>query len=153
MRTLPKRMPPMILKKSRRINVEDESVQYLHCTPLEAVALSKSGKALGYDLLRWGEKWHEEGFDDGFLVAIASSGGIRYHPVTQREKDWIEDVDRADLDRNGIAAARRRYIEARNFFPWGTLTRFNKDFILSLLWVPEEPMSPLEALAAQASDD
>lgn len=143
---------PLKMKRAhRKVDAEAESEQYLHCMPLEAVTLSKSGKALGYDLLRWGERFHAEGNDSGFVAATATAAGILFHVQNQLERNWVNDVERDDPDRGRTMAARRRFIESRNFYPWQALTGLNKDFVLSLLWIPEEPLSPLEALA-QAAD-
>ena len=129
----------------------DESLQYIHCTPLEAITFSKNGKALGYELLRWGEKHHKAGKDDGFIAAIGTAGGVQLlirHPL---EKSWI-DGDPRDREAWRGRKSRAKVIELQNFFPWRTLSGLNKDYIFSLLWVPEEPVSALEALARAASD-
>ena len=120
---------------------------YIHCTPLDAVQLSRTNRALGYDLLRWGEKYSSDRFgdDNDEHVAIALPTGVFFLVGSELEEQFIRSS--ADSQPERGVGARKQYVQAKNFFLWESLTRFNEDFIQSLFWIPEIPVSSLEALA------
>lgn len=135
-------------QRKRMATVKTESMEcYQHCTPLDAVALSKDDEAWGYDLLRWGEEYHIKGEGQGFVAARANKAGLWILFKGSLERDFIND---RTLNPDISWRRRTEYINAKNFHPWGTITGANYDFIMSLLWVPSEPVSPLEQLALQA---
>ena len=135
---------PIIQKRVRKARSHiNNAAEFAHCTPTEAAALSKNGQAIGFDLLRWGEEWHKSGDDEGFTAATATAAGVRCCFRATLEKDYVWEIGIDHFQRR----ARKAYVHGKNFFPWGTLSRINEDFIFSLHWVPEIPMSPLEALA------
>lgn len=120
--------------------------QYTHCKPLEAVSLSQTGKAYGFDLSRYGMHSYESPV---LHAATAYKTGIQFLFGSDLENKFIwEDPE---LGTRG-ATTRSSYVSAKNFFLWDSLPRFNRDFIDSLLWVPEIPMTPLAVLATALND-
>ena len=125
---------------------------YFGCSPQEAARMSGNGTANGYDIFRWGEKWEARGDYTG-AVMVATTDFVTFLPRTDVEKKVL------DASCNGRSIeARRRSIEDQsminriNTVRWHNLSRGNKDFVDSLFWVPQAPISPLLALA-NALDD
>jgi len=134
----------------------ENSEHYVHCLPLESAGLSSTGRAVGFDLLRWGESFHSRGAVWANPIAIASQAGIEFLLKSSFELRFIKGHND---DEQGLASvsdwkqriARRRIVDRKNFFIWQNVTGLNEDFILSLHWVPEDPISALEALAMAAN--
>lgn len=122
---------------------EGRGKQYEQLTPFEAATLSKTGIALGYEPLRWGEEM--ENAHDGCHIAIATPVAVQMTNWMDTERDYVYG-DNEVL--GGNATQRRRYVQAKQWRPWKALSQQDRDFMLSLVWVPEEPRSPLEALAS-----
>ena len=117
-----------------------------HFLPLEAVQMSRTGRALGFDLFRFGEKYEAAGRNE-LPVLLATISGVDCLFRTEAEKRW-RDEDAGNV--RGRYSARQRILDDWNWTPWDRLTIPNKAFAYSLLWVPEHSLGPLEILASMA---
>lgn len=127
----------------------DRRSDYAHILPWDAARMSHSGVALGYDLLRWGES--ERG-DPEMVIARASVTHFEFMVMTDVEKKFLYGI-RWDARNRGEQVRRSQVIENLNKKPWDKLDEQQRNFALSLMWVPEQPKSPLEMLAMQLEDD
>jgi hypothetical protein len=122
---------------------EGKGNQYEHLTPQQVAALSRSGIALGYEPLRWGEEFENSMGGDG-AIARATQAAVQIMHWDESDRDFIYGNNKK---MGGTSWQRRGYVEAKQWRPWKTLPKHDLDYMLSLVWVPEEPMAPLEALA------
>jgi len=123
-----------------------DGVHFLDALPEEAMAMSGNGIAIGFDLLRWGERWHKEGRDTCPPVVRIDEQGVQFLVMTNTQKAWVDDPNISE-DRRKI---RRKALLKHNWRSWLTLGEDDRNYLLSLLWVPEEPLTPLEILAKMA---
>ena len=119
---------------------------YLDALPEEAIEMSRTGVAFGYDIMRWGEKAAQDGNDFTEPVVRATARGVQFLVLSDKERTWVEKAGRDRL----VRKARREVIRQRNWRAWDKLSEGDRDFVLSLLWVPDEPITPLEVLAKMA---
>ena len=127
----------------------DRSV-YLNVLPQEAANMSRNGVAAGIELLRFGEKWHAR-TDDPVVAKFYTSGKIQFKQLTEDEKKLVAYPEHRETPTQSKERKQRVAIVLRNNeFWWSRLYWYQRDYLLSLYWVPEEPKSPLEMLAAAA---
>lgn len=127
----------------------DPRSNYAHILPWDAARMSHNGVALGYDLLRWGE--NDRG-DPEMVIARATVSHFEFMVMTNVERKFLHSIG-WDARNRGEQIRRRRIIEELNKKPWDELDEQQRNFALSLMWVPEQPKSPLEMLAMQLEDD
>jgi hypothetical protein len=121
---------------------------FYHALPKDALMMSSTGVAHGFDTLRFGEHFHQKGGDRTSPVAEISQGGVQFLVFSGREREWIKEVEHTAQRYE----ARVTMVRHWNWTPWGKLFPCNREFLLSLLWVPAEPLSAMEILARAASD-
>lgn len=131
---------------------EIDGRDYLTVTVQDAVALSRNKTAFGFDLLRWGRERAESHMDLGDPIAVATPIAVRFIPICEFEKDWIEKgyLRPKKGERKPGVHRRRQMLVARSWRLWANLSRLDADFMSSLLWVPSDKLSPLEAIARAA---
>lgn len=118
-------------------------VQYEHFTPLEVAYLSRDRVAMGYDILRWGES--TENSYDATPIALATPIAVKFDRWSSEDANFVY----SDCEKVGATPSiRSKYISAKVWVPWKDLSTTDRDFALSLVWVPADPMTPLEALAS-----
>lgn len=149
-------------------------IGYEHLLPWESARLSETGVAVGYEPLRFGEAHATESGDvDGLatLIATATVKDVTFQRELKLErKAYADAFDNHDLraqlgipldgalnsDHRRKLRLRRRALQRRmdagNTILWENLTRTNREYLLSLLWLPEKPVSPLMALARSLED-
>jgi hypothetical protein len=111
--------------------------------PDEAVLMSRTGRAKGYDPLRFGE-------DHSYLIPVAeiTATGVQFLIWSDREKAWIEEVESYSTRKH----ARMEMVRKWNWTSWEELLPINHEFLLSLLWIPEDPFTAMEILARATAD-
>jgi len=111
--------------------------------------MSSTGVAHGYDVLRYGESFHrkKDGCGD-YPVMEITKGGVQFLVTSERERAWIEEVEHSPQRH----VARQTIVREWNWTRWKNITPKNREFMLSLLWVPADPLSAMEILAIAASD-
>lgn len=122
---------------------EDEGRLYEDTTPEEAMEMSRTGTAEGFDPLRYGEKWAAEGKDPGNPLFRINKRGVQRLVLSDAQKEWIKEVEH-DVVR---WRARTALVKKRNFTPWREVSEQNRDYLLSLLWIPKDPLTPMEIIA------
>lgn len=130
--------------------VVEQAEDYALMTPDEVCNLSKTGLIVGYELLRWGEAFHEQGGDAGFMAAVANKYAVGAAFLDDNDKSFVKGSGVGDDWK--LRRRREGYVTARRFRPWSMLHRFDRDYLMSLLWLPEVPLSPLEALGRMANE-
>ena len=139
-----------VRRKLRRVApayrpAEIDAAQYLQLVPQEAACLSRNGLAWGIEVARWGTENHSAQVaraNDWAVQLLLKSEESRQYLNPEKDKPWV----------GREYGCRVAYLEARSWHPWRTLEGSQLDYLLSLLWIPEEPMSPLEALAQAMRD-
>lgn len=111
--------------------------------PHEAIQMSRVGFAKGYDTFRFGE-------DHDYLIPVAeiSKGGVQFTVWSDREKAWINEME----DYSSRKLARIEMVRKWNWTSWAELFPINREFLLSLLWIPEDPFTAMEILARATVD-
>lgn len=118
-------------------------VEYEHLSPIEVAQLSRSGAAIGYEPFRWGEK--AERLLDLPPVAHATAIAVKFDRWSETDVKFVY----SDSQNVGSTSSiRSKYLSAKMWIPWESLSYTDRNYALSLIWVPEEPMAPLEALAS-----
>lgn len=125
---------------------EIDGTHFLDALPEEALRMSSVGVAYGYDLLRWGEQWHRDGKDECPPAVKATTGGVQFLVLSEQEKRWLLEVEHDSVR----FEARRLIVYKNNWCSWITMGDDDRNFLLSLLWIPEDPLTPLEILAKMA---
>lgn len=130
-------------------DVERDGHHYADALPKEAMLMSRCGVANGYDFLRFGERWNNEGLDRGIPIVQIDKDGVQLLVLSDKQREWIAE--------NGIdekrASLRRKICRAHNYAQWVDLTPHNHEFLLSLHWVPAEPYTAMEVIAIMARGD
>lgn len=132
-----------------REEVEREGHHYADALPEDAMLMSRMGVANGYDFLRYGERWDREGLDPGNPIIQISKEGVQLLVLSDDQRAWIAAVE-SDPKR---WERRKQICRTRNFVLWHDLTPANREFLLSLHWVPAEPYTAMEVLAIMAKGD
>ena len=139
--------------------MRDTNFYGTNLTAIEAVRLSRSEIALGFEPERWGRasivgvRPILNGFG-GHLVAAKNQDDC---PCVARAtliavsvvKTETDDVRRMLADRSIPYPERRRLWRSwrvRQWRAWETLDHHDRCYVDSLIWVPEDPLSALEAL-------
>lgn len=115
-------------------------------SPLDAVGLSRSGKAMGYDLTYWGLDFMGKN-DHAPVIAVATPDVVKFDRLTSLENGYIGRPGGSETARHAYDR-RVAEVDRINTIAWNDLNQTNRDYLMSLLWVPEDPMNPLEALAS-----
>lgn len=120
----------------------EESAHYANALPEEALMMSRRGRAKGYDDFWWGSKF------SGNLPAIVeiSHSGVQWRMPSDAEKAWLEAVN-SDVPRY---RARSKSLHNYHFTRWNDLHPINHEFLLSLTWIPVDPLNAMEVLAKAA---
>jgi hypothetical protein len=137
--------------------VRDTNFYGTSLTAIEAARLSRSEIALGFEPERWGRNTSTKpqvGFggqivtlaknhDDCPYVAQATLVAVYVH---QSPPLWFQEMM---VDKSIPYAERRqrwRSFHACKWRAWDTLDHPDRCYVDSLIWVPEDPLSALEAL-------
>ena len=123
-----------------------DAEHFVDALPEDAMMMSRTGTAHGYDHLRFGLKWESEGKNPGRPIAQINKAGVQLLVISDRERDWIAEVQE-DSTR---WAAREKMVRQWNFTPWPELADANREFLLSLFWIPAEPLTAMEIIARMA---
>ena len=147
-------------------SIVNDGRAFTSCLPDEAARMSSTGIAVGVDLMFYGESYYLKNsgtFDDPGERVVAMSNGriVRYMLETGVERKLYYSISRPthtlDDDELEIYQQRKDRVRCRirkiNTYPWEELTDMNRDYLLSLLWLPEKLMSPLEILANVVGDE
>lgn len=120
----------------------EESQHYADALPEEAIMMSQRGKAKGYDDFWWGPDFR------GNLPAIVeiSEKGVQWLILNDAEKAWLAEVENEPTRQQ----ARREMIHNWNWTSWEDLLPINREFLLSLMWIPVDPYNAMEILARAA---
>lgn len=130
-------------------DVEREGHHYADALPKEAMLMSRSGVADGYDFLRFGERWNNEGLDRGKPIVQIDKDGVQLLVLSDKQREWIAETGTDEKK----AAFRRKICRAHNYVRWTDVTPLNNEFLLSLHWVPSEPYTAMEVIAIMAKGD
>jgi len=122
---------------------ENLAVHFQHTLPEEAMQMSHTGSALGYDIERY--NLHPD-YQEMLPVAQITNLGVQFLVKSEEEKRWQNEVSR-EPHRHII---RGQMIREWNFTPWVDLTPRNREFLLGLLWIPDDPLTAMEILAKAA---
>lgn len=109
--------------------------------------MSSVGRAEGFDDMRFGLKRAIEGSNPQYPVARINSKGIQYLVKSDKEKEWLGEVAYNSREWK----SRLSVVRAQNFTTWDNLTPSNRDYLLSLLWIPVQPYSAMEIIARMAN--
>jgi len=136
--------------------MRDTAFYGTNLTAIEAVRLSRSEIAVGFEPERWGRNTKAQtiglggqiisvakNHDDCPFVAQATLVAVY---VPQSPPPWFQEMM---VDKSISYAERRqrwRSFHARKWRAWETLDHSDRRYVDSLVWVPEEPLSPLEAI-------
>jgi len=123
-----------------------DAEHFVDALPEDAMMMSRTGTAHGYDHLRFGEKWANEGKDPGRPIAQINRTGVQMLVMSDREKAWIAEV----AEDNTRWVARKKIVRKSNFTPWPKIGERNREFLLSLFWIPAEPLTAMEIIARMA---
>lgn len=126
--------------------IERDGHHYADALPEEAMQMSKCGVANGYDDLRYGVRWADEGLDPGRPVVQIDKRGVQLLVMSDDQKAWIQEAE-ADLKR---WERRRKIVRKVNLTRWEDLPPINREYLLSLHWVPAEPYTAMEIIAIMA---
>ena len=114
--------------------------------PEDAIIMSGTGTAHGYGILRWGQEFHNEHADTEYPVAQIDKLGVQLLVVSDAERRWLRDVE---IDHKRLEA-REKMVRRWNWTLWRDVCPRNHEFLLSLLWIPAEPLSAMEIIARMA---
>jgi hypothetical protein len=118
----------------------EKNHHYWDLLPEEAITMSRRGKAKGYDIHRYGVNTN---YVPEILVAEINRKGVQFLVLGDGEKKYLAEVEH-DATRY---KARRELIRQSNWILWGDLLPVNREFLLSLLWIPVDPYNAMEVLA------
>ena len=121
--------------------------QFVDCLPEEAMLMSSCGTAHGYDVFRYGEQWLRDGNDPGGPIAQISEKGVQILVMSDAQVAWINDPGVSGEARARRAEARRTMVLGFNFTNWGELSEENREYLLSLHWIPDKALSAMEIIA------
>lgn len=114
----------------------------------EALFTSRTGTAYGFDEELWGRKLPSK---DGFLphVAEATIYGYKRTYFSQTENNLFYQLlkEAHSVDPTGGRDVNRDW---HGWHPWEAVPRYTRDYLASLLWVPDDPEHPLFLLAKAA---
>lgn len=120
----------------------DEARHYEIALPEEALMMSRQGRAKGYDVQWWGDK---EPSGSPPIVEITEDG-VQFMLENDAQKRWLKEVEGDQVK----FAARKEMIRRWNWTSWKDLFPINREFLLSLLWIPVDPYTEMEILARAA---
>ena len=120
----------------------EDSRHYEDTLPEEAIMMSRRGRAKGYDLLRYGD-----GYGDlSEPIVEITKKGVQFLVDSATEKAWLTEVENSPARYK----ARKEMIRKWNWTSWEDLLPINREFLLSLLWIPVDPYNAMEILARAA---
>ena len=120
----------------------EEAQHYEDATPEEAIMMSRRGQAKGYDPEIFGRKWTSE----IPVLCVATKRGVQWKRMSEAQKEWLKEVDDDPVRRK----AREELIRRKNWTSWEDVTPANREFLMSLLWIPVDPYTEMEILARAA---
>jgi hypothetical protein len=120
-----------------------ENHHFEQATPEEALLMSRKGLAKGYDTV-----YRTEDDDYTRLVVEITHAGVQLLTRSHQQQEWINEME-AHPTR---LRARIDMVHNWNWTSWDDLLPINREYLLSLLWIPEDPFTAMEILAKAASE-
>lgn len=120
-----------------------ENHHFEQATPEEAILMSRKGLAKGHDIT-----YCVEGEDFTTVTAEITRAGVQFLTFSDPEREWIKEMEKHP----GRRYERIEIVRGWNWTSWDDLLPINREYLLSLLWIPEDPFTAMEILAKAASD-